>query len=178
MSDLKSKIQGQRVRVAMNTKHLTVQSGDTQLVRLENGQYRELPVRDISFHREGEENESPYTRFYDLSDPRDAEDIAVLRQRMEENPALVNDVAFRVQIVGEYEIFGGLPWPGYDDQNPEQVVTTWQNMAASVKPELEKVVAYELGKDEPNEDKIAAIEKLHASLTKQARDNTAVGAKL
>jgi hypothetical protein len=178
MSDIKSKVENQKVRVAMNVKHLTVQSGDTQLVQLENGQYRELPVKDISFHREGDENESPYTRFYDLTKPDDKEAIDRLKVVMAENPSLVNDMRFRVKIVGEYEIAGGLPWPGYDDQNAQQVVTYYDAMPPSVRPDLEKIMQYEMSREDPSDDKIDAIERLAKREEATAKARATTGAKL
>lgn len=177
MSDLRKRIENQRVRVSMNVKHFCVQSGDTKVVQLENGRYGELPIEQVTFHREGELGDSPWTRFYDLSNPKDKLHIDLLRQKLEENPHLHDDHRFRVRIVGEFDATGE-PWPGYDDQDAEQIIAYYHAMPASHRPTLENVLSYELGKEEANKSKVVAIESLENSEEAQAKRAASAGVKL
>lgn len=182
MTDIKERVKNQRVRISMNQKHLCIQSGDPQLIQMENGQYRELAVRSITFHREGDNGESPWTRWYDLSDKNDAEDIAKLRAMMDKNPFMADDIRLRVRIVGEFD--SSEPWPGYDDQDSEQIIAYYNASPPSVRPELEKVLQYELSKtDEKGESttdpaKVVAIETLDKSHEKQAKMSAGAGVKM
>lgn len=166
----------------MNQKHLCVRAGDTQLVQLENGQYRELPVKDITFHRLGENNESPWTRWYDLSDADDKEAIEELRKLLKRDPALHDDVRFRIRIVGEYE--SGEPWPGYDDQDPEQIIAYYKASPPRIRPTLEQIMQYELSRvDQDGESitdnaKLVAIESLDKKQESEAKNAAGAGMKL
>lgn len=173
---IQERVEKQRVRVSMNQKHLTVQAGDTQLVQLENGQYRELPVRDITFHREGEHNESPWTRLYDMSDPMDKEAIDKLRELLEKDPGLKDHINFRIRIVGEFE--SGEPWPGYDDQDAEQIVAYYHASPPKIRPTLEAIMQYELSRDPVNESKVVAIETLDKTQVSEERKAASAGVKM
>lgn len=174
---LRERVESQKVRVSMNVKHLTVQSGDSTLIQLEDGRWREMPIRDITFHREGEFGESPWTRFYDLNDPTDREDVEALQALIEKNPGLATDARFRVRIVGEFE-GSGEPWPGYDDQSADQVVAYYNAMPSHIRPTLETMLQYELGNDVPDEAKIVAIETLDKNTATAEKNAASAGAKL
>lgn len=181
MTSIKNKVENQRVRVSMNVKHLTVRSAEPQLVQMENGQYREFAVRTITFHRE-DNGLSPWTRWYDLSNPIDAEDIAELRSLLEKHPHLADDINFRVRISGEFD--AQEPWPGYDDQNAEQIIAYYNASHPASRPELEKMMSYELDRvDENGEsitdaDKVTAIESLAKKRDTTTRNNAKDGVAL
>ena len=178
MTELRDRITtDQRFRVSMNVKHFCVQSGDHQLVQLDNGQYGQLPVKQIEFHREGEHNSSPWTRWYDMNDPEDREAIEKLRLVLDKHPNLQHDVDFRIRIVGEFEGMGE-PWPGYDDQDAEQIKVYYGAMSPVVRPELETVLQYELTRETPNEAKITAIEAMHRDKDVTAKKTASAGVKL
>lgn len=176
MSDLRERVENQRVRVSMNVKHFCVQSGDKTVVQLQSGQYGELPIDQVTFHREGEHGVSPWTRFYDLTVPEDKQAIDLLRKMLEKNPHLHDDVNFRIRIAGEYD--AQEPWPGYDDQDAEQIIAYYHAMPPSVKPELEKMLSHELAKAEPNKSKVVAIESLENQLDNAAKKAASAGVKL
>lgn len=179
---IQERVKAQRVRVSMNQKHLTIQAGDTQLVQLENGQYRELPVKDITFHREGEHNESPWTGWYDMSNPEDKEAIDKLRAFLAKNPHLHDDVRFRIRIAGEFD--SSEPWPGYDDQDAEQIIAYYNASPAAMRKPLEEIMQYELSRVDENGDdatdpaKLVAIETLDKTQASQAKSNASAGVKL
>jgi hypothetical protein len=160
----------------MNVKHLCVQSGDKRVVQLEDGRYGEIPIEQVTFSREGEFSESPWTRFYDLSNPDDKRHIELLRELLEKNPHLHDDIGYRVRIAGEFDAHE--PWPGYDDQDAEQIIAYYHAMPESIRPKLENVLAYELSRDEKNKSKIVAIESLENSQEAQAKRAASAGVKL
>lgn len=176
MSELRDRVQNQRVHVSMNCKHICVQSGEQRVVQLKDGSFDRISVPQITFHREGEQYESPWTRYYDLSVPEDKQAIDALKKMLEEHPHLHDHPEFRIRIVGEFE--SSEPWPGYDDQDAEQVIAYYHAMPQSVKPQLEKVLSYELSKDEPNKSKITAIESLENSMESAAKKAASAGVKL
>lgn len=176
MSELQNRVKNQRVRVSMNCKHICVQSGDERVVQLNDGSYGKLPVKQITFHREGEQNESPWTRYYDMNVPEDKEAIDKLREMLDDHPHLRDHHEFRIRIVGEFE--AGEPWPGYDDQDAEQIIAYYHAMPQTVKPQLEKILQYELSRDEPNKSKVTAIESLENSMESAAKKAASAGVKL
>lgn len=176
MSDLRKRVENQRVRVSMNVKHFCVQSGDERVVQLADGSYGKVPIEQITFSREGDRNSSPWTRLYDLSNERDKRHIEALRKKLEENPHLHDDQRFRVRIAGEYET--NEPWPGYDDQDAEQIIAYYHALPGQYKPTLEEMLAYELAKDETNKSKVIAIESLENSMEADAKRAASAGVKL
>jgi hypothetical protein len=176
MSELRDRVENQRVRVSMNVKHLCVQSGDKTVVQLQSGQYGELPIEQVTFSREGEFNESPWTRFYDMSVEKDRRHVELLREMLEKNPHLHDDINFRVRIAGEFDSHE--PWPGYDDQDAEQIIAYFHAMPPNNRPSLENILAYELSKDETNKSKVVAIESLENSQQADAKKAATAGVKL
>ncbi len=176
MSELRKRIENQRVRVSMNVKHFCVQSGDDRVVQLGDGTYGKVPIEQITFSREGERGSSPWTRFYDLNDENDKRHIEALKKKLEENPHLHDDQRFRVRIAGEFD--SNEPWPGYDDQDAEQVIAYYHALPGNYKPSLENMLAYELSKDEQNKSKIVAIESLENSMEADAKRAASAGVKL
>ena len=160
----------------MNVKHFCVQPGGSTVVQLENGRYGELPIEQVTFSREGEFSESPWTRFYDMSDERDRRHIELLRKTLEKNPHLQDDINFRIRIAGEFDSHE--PWPGYDDQDAEQIVAYYHAMPANMRPDLERILSYELSKDESNKAKVVAIESLENSQLADAKKAASAGVKL
>lgn len=176
MSDLRSRVENQKVRVSMNVKHFCVQSGDERVVQLADGSYGKIPIEQITFSREGDRNSSPWTRLYDLENENDKRHIDALKKKLEENPHLHDDHRFRVRIAGEYD--SAEPWPGYDDQDAEQIIAYFHALPGAYRPSLESMLSYELSKDDKNKSKIVAIESLENSMEADAKRAASAGVKL
>jgi hypothetical protein len=106
----------------------------------------------------------------------DAEAIAKLRELLEKDPGLRDHVNYRIRIVGEFET--GEPWPGYDDQDAEQIVAYYHACPPSVKPTLESIMQYELSRDPVNESKVVAIETLDKTQESHEKKAASAGVKM
>lgn len=165
--NLSTLVKDEKVRIQMVPGRYVLKPRGKTPVQLKEGGWTEIGVETIAIETEGDHRMGMYTRLYDESDPKDAEILRLLRAELQEKPHLATHVDYQIKIVGEFS--ESEPWPGYDDQNAEQIAAYWAAMPDRAKDQhrLEDIMKHELtrvdedGNDLSDKAKIDVLNKLH-----------------
>lgn len=153
---LADRVNNEPVRYSLNCGRIALRPADNEVVQTGAGRFDRVNVEPVELVREGAYRDELFTRVYDPADPRDAEFIEYVDAFLEANPHFATDVRLGVRKYGVNEPI--VPFPNYDNASPEAIVSAVENMGHP----LERIMKYELSKDEPREDVIEALNALDA----------------
>lgn len=161
---LRNVVENERVRFQLSCRLLQLRPETTQTVQLRDGSYDRITTKGIVLTR----GDNYLTRFFDPNDAEDAEVIEATRAFIRDKSSFASSQDVMLKELGEYE--ASEPWPGYDEQTPEQFVNTYRSLTRQAKPALETIMKYELEKPDGETDngKVKVINDLWASESKRA----------
>lgn len=177
-------VKSERVRIHMVPGRYALQSRSSDTVPLRGGGFGEIEQKPIEIVTEGEFRMSPWTRFYDLSDPKDKAVIDALKVELAEKPHLATHVDYQIRIVGEYDVIE--PWAGYEDMDVDQVESYWRAMPDKMRAgyRLEDLMKWELERKdehgEPNvaDERVKLLNKLFKEESDAQKDQAQTGVGL
>lgn len=166
--NLSTIVRDERKRIHMVPGRLVLRPRGEAVVELKSGGFDKIMQDTIAIETEGEFRMGMYSRLLDPADEKDSEILQLTQEWMDANPMLANSVDVQMKIVGEFDALE--PWAGYADQSAEQVETLYRAMPDAARPNLEMAMKYELSLDEPSDEKIKVLNKLHREAEARMKD--------
>lgn len=147
---LSTQVKEENKFIAMAMGRLSLRPKRTRTVQTADGQFNTIEDPPVFYESGGDRRNARVGRALNPSLPKDKEILDLVEQLLEEKPWMADDVRYQIEIIGEFQ--ATLPWRGYDNQSADDARATFYALPEESRPELEKMMKYEMERKEWDED--------------------------